>query len=423
MTKFQTKITTAFATGAVLLNAIAPLAFAETTLTISGNGAGSTNGVSVTDTSSQTVSQTNTANVTNTVTNNVNTGHNAANFNTGDGSVTVKTGDATVKSTVDNVLNSNQAELACCKGAQDTKVTVDGNGAFSNNGVALNQGSTTSVAQTNAAAVTNNVTNNVDTGYNQAGFNTGDGVVAVVGGNVDVTTNVSTSANANVARIGSAGAAPVAGGTQLYITDNGAGSKNSIGVTMPNTTSIAQTNSAAVTNTVANNANSGHNAANFNTGDGMVVIDPGNIKATTTVDNWLNFNAADLDCGCVLNGGLKAVIDGNGAAPEGYNGNAYNTIGAVLGSVESLGQVNGVALTNYTPGNYDTGWNEASKNTSGGAAADPAVLGGDVVVTNHVSNEGNSNVMGNFTLPWTLPHLQTSFDLSGMFHVLGMWWM
>lgn len=422
MTKFQKRFTTAFATGAVLLNALAPLAFAETTLTISDNGAGSSNGVSVTDTSSQTVSQTNTANVTNTVTNNVNTGHNASNFNTGDGGVTVQAGTAKATTAIQNQLNSNVADLGCCQAAGSTKVTESGNGAFSQNGAALNKSNTTTVAQTNAAAVTNAVTNNLNSGYNQAGYNTGDGTVAVLGGNVQADTSLSTAANTNVARISPAtGTVSTGNDTTLLITDNGAGSHNAVSVYMPNTTTLAQTNSATVANIVANSLNSGHNAANFNTGDGMVVVDPGNIVATTVVDNMLNFNGADIDCACTLNGGLTAKIHGNGAAPEGYLGNANNTISAVLGSTQAFGQGNGAYLTNSFGGSYDTGYNEASENTSGSIIGDPAVLGGNVVISTGASNEGNSNVIGSFTLPWNLPQVQTNFDFGGLLHFWGMW--
>ena len=46
---YNKRIITAIATGAVLLNAMAPLALADTTLTVTGNGALSNNAVNVTN--------------------------------------------------------------------------------------------------------------------------------------------------------------------------------------------------------------------------------------------------------------------------------------------------------------------------------------------------------------------------------------
>src|SRR4051812_12922861 len=89
---FKAKISTAIATGAVLLNALAPISFADTTIT--GNGAFSNNTANQTNASTTAVNQTNTGVVTNVVTSNTSTGNNSANFNTG-GNTTIHTGDAT----------------------------------------------------------------------------------------------------------------------------------------------------------------------------------------------------------------------------------------------------------------------------------------------------------------------------------------
>src|SRR3989344_5265804 len=124
---FKKAIISGAAAGSLLLQTVLP-AFASTTIDISSNGAGTDNWVDVSQTSTTTTSQNNVANVTNSVSADVSTGNNDANFNTG-GDVLIHTGDATVEADVENVLNSNTAQVDCCDtGATDVKVS--GNGAY-----------------------------------------------------------------------------------------------------------------------------------------------------------------------------------------------------------------------------------------------------------------------------------------------------
>jgi len=429
MTKFTRNITTAIATGAVLLNALAPLAYAETLL-ITGNGAGSDNVVAVTNNSTTTVTQTNTAKVSNIVDTKADTGGNSANFNTG-GSVTVDTGKAAVTTTVTNTLNSNSATVDCCGATQPTEVKIDGNGAFSDNTAVLNKSSDITVSQNNSADVKNTVKTDASTGDNQAGFNTGstsgtDGVTVKTGA-AKVSTTVGTEANANMARVSPAGD-PSGSGTSLTIKGNGAGSDNLISVVLPSSIVLAQDNSAHVSNFVETKAETGENDANFNTGSGDVTIDTGKADVTTTVDNMLNFNAAEVDCGCVLSGGITAKIAGNGAEGTfGYDKGSLtdpeNTISAVLGSTQSVRQGNGAYLNNMVDGRDNgayTGDNEASKNT-GDPSGDPSVMTGNSAVTTSVSNTSNSNVLGSWDLPeFQLPEFQTQFDFSAMLSFFGL---
>src|SRR5687768_11308617 len=101
MTNLQRKLTTAFATGAVLANAFVPMTFANTTgstggttsLTISGNGSDSDSDIDVNRDNNTTVNQTNVANVDNNVNVSASTGGNSASDNTG-GDVQLRTGNA-----------------------------------------------------------------------------------------------------------------------------------------------------------------------------------------------------------------------------------------------------------------------------------------------------------------------------------------
>ncbi len=413
MTNYKTRITTAIATGSVLLQALAGITHAST-IEISGNGAGSNNGVAVNQVSTTQVSQTNTANVSNNVNSSANTGGNDANFNTG-GNVTVNTGAANVSANVSNNLNSNAASVNCCANNGGTNVEVSGNGAFSDNQVGVNQTHTTAVSQGNAANVNNNVNGKANTGYNDAGFNTG-GDVTVSTGKASVHSDVSTQANTNWAHVGSD--MPMVGtgnDVSLKIVGNGAGSENTIGATLANTTALTQSNEANVNNNVDAKANSGKNDANFNTG-GDVVIHTGNAEITTDVDNAVNFNAADVDCGCAYD--LTAKIAGNGAA-AGYQSSDANTIAANLISAQSLGQGNGSNLNNNLNDEAKTGKNEASKNT-GEANTDPSVVTGNASSHTSVDNTGNTNIIGSLPVLPNLPNFDFDFNWAGFWGFWGM---
>jgi hypothetical protein len=146
MTNLKRQLFSVVAAGSLLVSVATPVLAADTNIQITGNGAGSNNYATVSQTNTNNVSQSNTANVTNNVTSNANTGNNSAGFNTG-GDVTVKTGDATTKANVSNTLNSNAAQVAGCNCEGDTNVKVSGNGAYSDNLVTLKDTNANSVAQ------------------------------------------------------------------------------------------------------------------------------------------------------------------------------------------------------------------------------------------------------------------------------------
>jgi hypothetical protein len=82
------------------------VANASTTITISHNGAGSQNSVTVNNTTIFTIIQSNVSNIFNTITGNANTGNNKCNNNTG-GKCKIKTGNADSNITITNHANSN----------------------------------------------------------------------------------------------------------------------------------------------------------------------------------------------------------------------------------------------------------------------------------------------------------------------------
>lgn len=416
MTNFTRKVTTAIATGALVMQSAMP-AFAETTLVISGNGAGSDNTVKSNQQSNTTVSQSNTANVSNNVTSNANTGKNDANFNTG-GQVAIDTGNAEVHAHVTNNLNSNVAEVENCNCAQDTDVLVKGNGAFSDNNVDVENRNNVVLDQNNDADVYNNVEAKANTGKNSAGFNTSDdGDVVIRTGNAKVNTGISTTANANYARIGGNGDG---GHVSLRVLENGAGSDNRIKARLTNDTELNQENDADIDNIVDASANTGKNDTNFNTGDGYVVIDTGNAQTNTVIDNAVNFNAADVDCGCVYD--LSAKIAGNGASvPYGYDSDSVNKIEAYLNHKSDLAQDNHADLYNeLDDSKTNTGKNEASKNTSG-TDGDPVIWTGNAESSNSIENSGNSNILGDVDFPDVeMPDFDFDWNWASMFAYFSM---
>lgn len=391
------KLFTGAATGALLLNLATP-AFAST-ITISGNGSDSVNTAATTTVNTNTVVQTNTANVSNTVNADADTGFNDANGNTG-GDVTVASGDANTDVEVKNMLNANSANIGCCD-AGDTDVTISGNGSGSENTAAVTKVNTNTLFQTNAAEVNNDVDVDANTGFNDANDNTG-GDVLVKSGDVDTSVKLKTMANANVANIGGDGGSM--GGLSAMILGNGSDSDNVIALTVLNANTLDQTNAAAINNEVDVDADTGFNDANDNTGGDVLVLS-GDADADVMVHNAVNFNAADLDCGCLIED-LTAKIAGNGTESE-------NTIAATLDSITTAFQTNLADLNNDVDVDADTGFNDAEDNTGDvSGASDPAVISGDASSSTDLHNTGNVNVLG--STDFELPEFDFDFDMSSM---------
>lgn len=104
------KFTTSFAVGAVMLSSLAPVAMAATNVSVSGNGSGSSNEVSVNQNHSTDINQQNNADFNNTVRMNTNTGSNRASNNTG-GDVSVRTGSTDTSIHVSNMANMNYLRI------------------------------------------------------------------------------------------------------------------------------------------------------------------------------------------------------------------------------------------------------------------------------------------------------------------------
>lgn len=191
------KITTAIATGAMLMTMAAPASFAASNITIKGNGFWSKNHVFSFSSSKKVVRQRNNTNVNTTVVSKSNTGGNKSSFNTG-GSNSITTGNTTTNTTVNVAAGSNynSGEGCCCDGEGETTVTIQGNGALSHNGALVAESCKDIVNQSNKTVVNTTIVSSSNTGGNSSNFNTGGE------GNTTDTGNTSTTAGVTV--IGSA---------------------------------------------------------------------------------------------------------------------------------------------------------------------------------------------------------------------------
>ena len=324
------------------------------------------------------------------------TGGNDANQNTG-GDTAIRTGDADTSVAVVNDLNLNQATVDCCE-AQETEVLIQGNGAYSDNTVELENIRDISVYQTNVADVSNDVDAQASTGKNDANQNTG-GEVLITTGDASTDVEVSTAANANWAQVGWGSSDPSS--LSARIIGNGAYSDSLIDLDNIVTTALVQTNTADISNDVDASAKTGYNDANQNT-NGDVLILTGNAEASVEVDNLVNFNWASIDCGCLTD--LSAKISGNGAYAD-------SVIEAELEDVREVFQTSVADLYNDVDAKAKTGKNDANQNTGKTEGIDPVTIWtGDSDSSTTVENTGNANTFGGSLPEWS--DFDFSFNLS-----------
>ena len=295
--------------------------------------------------------------------------------------------------------------------AAETSIEVTGNGYNSDNTAVVTQTNTTNVIQSNSATVVNHIDADADTGDNDANYNTG-GSTGIVTGNALTDVNVVNELNRNVASVDCC----VPGDTEVEISGNGAESDNDAVLIQANTTNVYQDNWAWVKNKVDADADTGDNDANYNTGGDAAIL-TGNALTDIDIDNHVNFNAADVDCGCLFD--LDAKIGANGADTDNdilaaFIDSLYIDQGFLYGNIASL--------SNHVDTDSDTGENDVEKNT-GLPEGDPFVLTGDSASYVDVENSGNVNLYGDFGgfhMP-ELPELDLQFSLSlNWSHLLGL---
>lgn len=158
----------------------------DTNIKISGNGSGSTNGVNYSNNNNTSVTVNNNANIYNSIKGYANTGYNTANKN--NGSVSIDTGDITVSDTIKNQSINIAATQANAGTGGSVYITVAGNGAGSENVVAVEQESVVEVEVNNSANIVNESNWELNTGGNTASKNNGE--VAIKTGDIVYTTTI-----------------------------------------------------------------------------------------------------------------------------------------------------------------------------------------------------------------------------------------
>ena len=268
------------------------------------------------------------------------------------------------------------ASLATPVLAQDTNVELTGNGAFSDNTVSLESDQHSTVVQSNDANVHNNVTTHLNTGGNDASFNTG-GDVTVWSGDIRSEIDVSNLLNRNIAENGCCDM----GDMDVLISGNGAQSANDVtAVSGVHHTEIFQDNTANVGNSVHNQLETGDNESSYNTG-GVTKIRTGQADAMVSLLNAANANIAFSENGGSGSGSDTSlrVLD-NGAFSD-------TSINLDMEQQRTLVQSNDTSVWNNVATEIETGGNSATFST----AEDPVILTGNARSGMRFTNLLNTN--------------------------------
>lgn len=375
MKKQVTRFVGAASAGLIVANAIFP-AFAAFTIQVSGNGYDSNNTVDFKTETSTVVTQSNSVQVKNNINQDANTGGNTVAKNTG-ADIDVETGSVTQSADVKTVAGGNSASVEACGCELDLEVVIAKNGADSKNKVDFDVESNTALFQDNNVNVENKVKQDADTGKNDIEKNTG-GDISLKTGDVDQETTLHTEAGMNLANIDSG-----KGGVnlELAIVENGADSYNKIDLDLDVETEVVQENSVRVKNNVDQDADTGDNDIEENTGGDIDVV-TGDVEQVIDVWNSAGYNALEVDGCCELDG--EVVVDKNGA-------DSKNTVELALDFIKGFFQDNGdgkIELENDLDQDADTGDNDVEKNTGDDLTT------GDVEQETTVHNEAGANVIG-----------------------------
>ncbi|MBI5044405.1 MAG: hypothetical protein HZC02_00585 [Candidatus Levybacteria bacterium] len=319
---------------ATLLPFAVSTAHAET-LTITGNGDGSSSDVSISQSHDVHVSQENNAEVNNDVNVLANTGDNSASNNTG-GDTAVTTGNISTDTTIANSMNNSDITAGACCDNHDSQAIISGNGANSINTVGYTSITTSAISINQQATITNNISGTAITGNNNANNNNGN--VAITTGNITVEESIKNKTNLAIVNALTGGN----GGFQIKISGNGEGSVNTITLREDTSTTIAISNVSDIFNHSIWNLITGNNNANGNNGD--VAIKTGDIHVSIDVDNQANQSEVTVDCGCKeppppppcegdgCNPPPPPPPSGNGGNPPSSGGNGGGTSNSVLGT-------------------------------------------------------------------------------------------
>lgn len=173
--------------------------------------------------------------------------------------------------------------------AANVNVTVEGNGAKSNQTVVVKESSDTTVQQSNTTNVVNVQSASSSTGGNTVKNSTGDGENSIVTGDAKATNKLSVVGGSNTYVADNCGCEDST--TTVDVTGNGAHSKTKVKVLKSSTKTTKQKTKTNVYNTQAAGASTGENEVKNSTGGDGDTIYTGDAttKNTVVVESGSNF--------------------------------------------------------------------------------------------------------------------------------------
>src|SRR3990167_6118247 len=152
----------------------------------------------------------------------------------------------------------------------ETSIIINGNGNDSSTEIILTLETQTNIKQQNSTQVNNNVQTTTTTGNNETSQNQGGNQQIITGDinqsteiiNHDLSINSTTAANSSPA-------------TNIQISTNGNDSTNSISVSGTSNTQLTQFNNTAISTSITQNAVTGQNTANNNSGNSSIITGSG----------------------------------------------------------------------------------------------------------------------------------------------------
>lgn len=256
-------------------------------LTISGNGEGSQNEISVTSQTTTTIEQTNQAQINNDVQTSTDTGNNEASGDTS-GNTNISTGYASSETTVENQANVSRVNNECCP-TPGVTANISGNGEGSQNNINVENTNQTNVNVEQTADISNEISGSINTGYNEASNNNGD--ISIDTGDITATANIDNhDINIASATVGQGGL-----DASINIKDNGTDSQNTLTFSQTQLNIVNIDNNARINNDVKFDLSTGFNFANGNLGDVAVIT--GNIDFDLKLENGpINVSEVTISC-------------------------------------------------------------------------------------------------------------------------------
>jgi len=164
----------------------------------------------------------------------------------------------------------------------DIQVEVSGNGEGTSNSVSLDSSQNTTVTQGNTANVTNDVSQEANSGGNTVSDTTGS-EASITTGNVSENTQVSNNLNSSEVAVVCCSENAI----NIKVSGNGGNSVNTVNTQVAGNTTINVSQIANVNNNINLIGNTGENTIS-GTGAGNALIDTGNINAKGNLTNILN---------------------------------------------------------------------------------------------------------------------------------------